>query len=580
MNPRSLWLALVLSFFFAPAASARPQDIDFEYEIDLSTRWLRERQDLSTGAYGGTVEATAWVLRALHDAPRHYRMVDGPFVSKAVGWLVSKQRKDGSIADDDASGPAVAEQTALAVMALKLYADESNKDALAKALAFVGKQEGLSAPDAALKVPATRDAALALAAKTLAARGADKAWDGPRGKVVETAFHLVELSAVNHMEEAAAPPKAVTTTKPTRLPKVVGADKTKVVQSIARGGAYLLAHSKDGKFEGRPGKPDAGITALAIGALQCVPEPRPKEVQDAIDKGLTWLVSLQKKNGAIDDGELSNYVTSASILALARAKKPQYEPVIVKARDFLIALQADEAEGYSPDHPFYGGNSYGDEERPDLSNVQMALEALAASGLEKSNPAYKRALVFLSRCQNRSESNTLVVESDGAKIVAGDDGGGIYTPGVSKAGTIELADGRKVARSYGSMSYALLKSFIFAGLPKEDPRMKACWEWLRKHYTLDVNPGFEESSDPNASYQGLFYYFHTMAKALDLYGEETIVDAAGAEHKWREELSGRMVGMQNKDGSWKNENATRWWEGMPILVTSYALLSLDAAMPK
>jgi squalene-hopene/tetraprenyl-beta-curcumene cyclase len=578
MNHRLLWLSVVFALFFAPVAPASTPEIDFEYEIDLSVHWLREHQDLPAGSYGGTVEGTSWVLRALHDGPRHYRTVDGPFVTKALAWLLSKQRPDGSIADDKATGAAVASDTALAVMALKLFADESNKAALAKALAFVGSQKDLPAPDASLKIPEAREGALALAEKTLAARAPDKSWDGPRGKVIETAKSLVVLSAVNHMEEAAAPPKAAGAA-PTRLPKVTDAGRDKVLESLARGGAYLLAHCKDGKFEARAGKPDAGITALAIGGLQCLPEPRSKEAQDAIDKGLAWLVSLQKPRGAIDDGELSNYVTSAAILALARAKKPQFEPVILKARDFLMTLQADEAEGYSPDHPFYGGNSYGDEERPDLSNVQMALEALSASGLEKGNAAYKRALVFLSRCQNRSESNTLKLESDGKTIVSGDDGGGVYTPGVSKAGTVKLADGREVPRSYGSMSYALLKSYIFAGLPKDDPRMVACWEWLRKNYTLDVNPGFESSPDPNASYQGLFYYFHTMAKALDMYGEETIVDAAGKPHAWRTEFCGRMVGMQSKEGSWKNENATRWWEGMPVLVTAYAMLSLDAAMP-
>jgi hypothetical protein len=58
----------------------------------------------------------------------------------------------------------------------------------------------------------------------------------------------------------------------------------------------------------------------------------------------------------------------------------------------------------------------GDEQRPDLSNVQMALEALSASGLEKGNAAYQRALIFLSRCQNRSESNSMKVDTDAGVI--------------------------------------------------------------------------------------------------------------------------------------------------------------------
>jgi squalene-hopene/tetraprenyl-beta-curcumene cyclase len=111
--------------------------------------------------------------------------------------------------------------------------------------------------------------------------------------------------------------------------------------------------------------------------------------------------------------------------------------------------------------------------------------------------------------------------------------------------------------------------------------MKACWEWLRKHYTLDVNPGFEALNEPTAAYQGLYYYFHTMAKALDLYGEETVVDAAGVSHPWRKELAGRLVSMQRKtDGSWTNENSPRWWEGNPTLATSYALVTLSTALPR
>jgi squalene-hopene/tetraprenyl-beta-curcumene cyclase len=562
----------------SPAPAPAAQSVDLKAELDRCVHWLRQSQDLQTGSYGGTVEGTAWTLRALHSCPRKYRAKDGPFVTKAVAWLVSMQREDGSIRDEKATAAEAPAQTALAVMAIKLFADESNKDALAKALAFVGKQKDLQPPDASLALPADAAAAQAATAKILAARAPDASWDGPQGKVVASARNVVVLNAIYDLTKPADTPPG----KATALPRLEAADRAKAAAALAKGGAFLVARQKDGKFEGRPGKPDAGITAMAIGALECVPEPRPADIQKAIDLGLAWLASLQKENGSIHDGEMANYVTCSSVLALARSKKPEYAPVIAKARDFLVALQADEAEGYSPDHPFYGGNSYGNEERPDLSNVQMALEALSASGLEKGNEAYKRALIFLSRCQNRSESNTLSYDAGGGTvIVASDDGGATYAPGDSKAGTVELANGKKVARSYGSMTYALLKSFIFAGLPKDDPRMQACWEWLKKNYTLDVNPGFETSKDPTASYQGLFYYFHTMAKALDLYGEETIVDAQGQSHSWRAELCGRLVAMQRKeDGSWKNENSSRWWEGNPVLATSYALVTLDAAMPR
>lgn len=559
-------------------AQAPAKDFDLKGELRKTVAWLRGTQDLKTGAYAGGVEGTAWVLAVLADCPDHYRRVDGPFVAKALEFLAARQDALGAIHDEKVTAGEVAAQNALAVMALGRHADAESKAVHAKAFAFAG-QSAATPPATGIALPAEKDAMKKLANELLAKRGPDSAWDGPRGKVVEsarTALALCEIYAKTSASSASSPAAA----KP--LPAFEAADRAKALAAVERGAQYLLSKSRNGIFDARPGDPSAGITAMAVGALQCVPEPRPAEMQKAIDNALQWLVSLQQKDGSIHDGQLANYTTSAAILAFARSKRAEYAPVIEKARTWLMALQADEAEGYSPDHPFYGGNSYGDEQRPDLSNVQFALEALAASGLEKGSESYKRALVFLQRCQNRSESNDIKMpDADGKTIVSGDDGGAGYGPGTSKAGFIDLGDGRKVSRSYGSMSYALLKGYILCGLPKDDPRMKACWDWLQKHYTLDVNPGFESSSDPSAPYQGLYYYLHTMAKTLALHGEETLVDAAGKAHAWRKELCGRLVAMQSKeDGSWVNANAGRWWESNGVMATSYALISLDAAMPK
>ena len=117
---------------------------------------------------------------------------------------------------------------------------------------------------------------------------------------------------------------------------------------------------------------------------------------------------------------------------------------------------------------------------------------------------------------------------------------------------------------------------MFAGLERDDPRVQAAWKWLCENYTLDGNPGFQDSSDPTAPYQGLFYYFHSMARALAVFETEVIVDGEGVEHRWQGELAGRLLAMQSRlDGSWINVNAPRWWEGNPVLATSYALLTLQ-----
>ena len=86
----------------------------------------------------------------------------------------------------------------------------------------------------------------------------------------------------------------------------------------------------------------------------------------------------------------------------------------------------------------------------------------------------QKALVFVSRCQNlESEHNTTPFA---AKV---NDGGFYYTiaaGGQSQAGN--TPDGG--LRSYGSMTYAGLKSMIYAGVSQDDPRVKAAYEWIQR----------------------------------------------------------------------------------------------------
>lgn len=567
------WLGVAAAGVFAQGG-----ELDVAREIQASVRALRATQDPVSGAYGGGVAGTAWALRAFAECPDRYRPGDGPWVRRAVDHLVAKQASDGAIAEPTASGEARAAQSRLAAAALTVMADASVQKPLAKLLEHLGK-DGLQGPGwDADSEPATPADASKLATELVAKRGADKLFDGPRGKVIETANAIVTLSAC---ERVLAKSRTKPEPKPAAsLPPFAPADRAAALAAIDSGSKFLAAAGPDGKF-GAPGAPDAGISAMCVAALLVAPEPRDAKVQAAIDGGLKWLVTLQKPDGSIHDGKLANYVTSAAIMALARSHKPEFQPVIAKARAFLQTLQIDEGEGYSEGDRYYGGIGYGSTERPDLSNLQMALEALHDSGLDAEDPTFQKALRFLQRCQNRSETNDVKIVDGTLTIVAGDDGGSGYAPGDSKAGFVELADGRKIPRSYGSMTYALLKCMVFAGVPKDDPRLKAAFDWCQKNYTLDVNPGFVAGPDPTVAYQGLFYYFHTLARALSAMGVDSIVDGTGKTRNWRAELCGRLVSLQSKiDKSWLNQNSPRWYEGNPLLATSYALLALDAALPK
>ena len=337
------------------------------------------------------------------------------------------------------------------------------------------------------------------------------------------------------------------------------ADRAAIRAAIEKAATYLIEQGQaaDGSFSSQAGP---AVTALAVTAL--VKSGTPADAP-AVKKAIDYLLGFRQADGGIHPPEspVANYETSIAMLALAACNADgRYDDEIKGAEAFVKGLQWDDGEGPGPADPAYGGAGYGRKNRPDLSNTSFLIEALRSVGTETDDPAIRRALVFVSRTQNlEGPDNTLPFPAKNP------DGGFYYTPaagGESQAG--KTPEGG--LRSYGSMTYAGLKSMIFAGLTKDDPRVKAALSWLAKHYTFAENPNLGDA--------GLYYYFQTAAKALDVVGEESFTDADGKRHAWRHELSDAILARQLPDGSWVNANS-RWMEGDPNLVTSYALLALS-----
>jgi squalene-hopene/tetraprenyl-beta-curcumene cyclase len=331
--------------------------------------------------------------------------------------------------------------------------------------------------------------------------------------------------------------------------------KTKQVQQ--RAVQFLkLSQSSDGSWTS-PNIP--GITGLAVYSLLESGVPADDET---VARGLRFLESLRHDDGGIYYAKSThrNYETSIALLAFVAANKEgRYDDLIGKATKFLRGLQWDEDEEQKPEDPGYGGAGYGSHQRPDLSNTTFLIEALKSAGVAADDPAMQKALTFVSRCQNlETEHNNTPFA---AKV---NDGGFYYTPaagGTSQAGLTATGG----LRSYASMTYAGLKSMIYAGVKKDDPRVKAALAWIQKFYSLNENPGM--------GLQGLFYYYHTFAKSLSVLEIDELEDADGRKHNWRAELVEKLASTQKPNGSWINE-ADRWYEGDPNLVTAYALLAL------
>jgi squalene-hopene/tetraprenyl-beta-curcumene cyclase len=334
-----------------------------------------------------------------------------------------------------------------------------------------------------------------------------------------------------------------------------GVDPEQLKEVLERAADYLKSHQgADGSFSPKIAGP--GVTAVvAAGMLRCgfrVDDP-------VVRRCLAYLEKNVKKDGGIYDKGLANYTTSVAVMALQEANKDgRYDTIIKNATAYLKKLQYNVEE---TDVKF-GGVGYDDKSRPDMSNTQYYIDALIAAGVPKDDPAFQRALKFVSRCQNLpGETND---QTFAKKTTADDKGGLVYVPDPDDK-RHKTPDGG--LRSLGAMTYGGLKSFLYAGVSKDDPRVKGAVDWIRRHYTLDENPGMGQA--------GLFYYYHTFGKAMAALDEDRFEDAKGVKHDWRRELFETLKKRQQENGSFINKDERQFGEADPNLATAFALLALS-----
>jgi len=391
----------------------------------------------------------------------------------------------------------------------------------------------------------------------------------------------------------AAPVRSVVPQNAARLAEPEHAAKAAAISDKA---AAFLRAQQDPTTGGWSVNPQApaypAITALALIGLAMDPtiDQTQPPTDLAIVNAVKFLMKYRQPDGGIYDRVLPSYNTAICLSALSRINTPEAKSAVKAGVEFLKGLQFGEgavaytglgesAVAVTKDHPFYGGWGYGKHGRPDLSNTAWALDALHDCGVDSSDPAFQRALVFLGRTQMVGTLN------DQPYAKGSTQGGFIYATSVNKdnvgvgqsmAPEFEetLDDGTKVSRlrAYGSMTYAGFKSYIYAQLAKDDPRVRAAVGWMSRNYTLSENPGLGKN--------GLYYYYVTFAKALAANGQPMIdvqnSDGTTVRREWAKDLTERFAELQRPDGSFEKMDE-RWMEDNAVLTTAYSLVALRHA---
>jgi squalene-hopene/tetraprenyl-beta-curcumene cyclase len=333
------------------------------------------------------------------------------------------------------------------------------------------------------------------------------------------------------------------------------ATRQELMKSLASGAAFLRAQqSAEGTFDA-----NAGVSAVATAALLRQPGVPLGMLMDAGGrKALDAIAKLAKPDGGIYDKAVPHYITAVSVMALVAGGRPQDKPLIEKGRRYLAEHIWDEGEGVKPSDKWYGGIGYGGsspDRRADIISLEYALRAMKEAELPANDAAWEKAIKFLQRTQNNSETND--------QGWASNDGGFVYYPGF----TYNTEGGTK---SYGSATYAGVISYAWANVKKEDARVQAVLKWVRDNYTVDENPGMGQKT--------VYYYYLVFAKALQAVGQPTIVDAKGRSHNWREDLGKKLISLQQAGGYWVNSADKAELQDNKVLVTAFTMQAIEAVL--
>ncbi len=336
---------------------------------------------------------------------------------------------------------------------------------------------------------------------------------------------------------------------------------------LARAAAYLWQQQAyDGGWHSRTYgllRSGQSLTPFVLEALLQVPErvyPLPRA---QVDRAIAFIRNHTSPDGALgmnDPGipDYPNYATALAVSALCRIRRPGWEEQVGPMLAYLRVQQFTEQNGWERWDRVYGAWGMGGElhTKPvtghvDLSMTRHVLEALHATGLPESDPAFACARLFVERCQNFDPRRT-------------DDGDGGFFFSTTEFDTNKAGHDGAHFRSYGTTTADGILALLAIGASSSDPRVVAAARWLTSHdHDIDV-PGFV-----GPAYQrwprGLAFYYAAAGsqvyRALHLDG--------GAR------LAGSLRRTQRADGSWANaENLVR--EDDPLIASAFAIRALIA----
>jgi len=358
--------------------------------------------------------------------------------------------------------------------------------------------------------------------------------------------------------------------------------------SLSRAATYLVtAQSPDGAWRSetygmfRDGMP---LTPYVMSALFFLPQGDP-EARTAFRKGVNYLMTMVNEDGTLRSRLSFPVLTaaSASRMVVLETKDAVHKHAQAAFLNIIREWQLTETLGWSPGDPEYGGWGFSlrPPKKPQSGQLRerffesnmvatiFGIAAMRSARIPLSDPAWKKVLVFVKRCQNFAD--------DPARADPRfDDGGFFFIPNdalqnkAGIAGTDRFDQQR--FHSYGTMTADGLRALLQCGLPKDHPRVIAALTWLERNFYVTENPGtFNPDREVlrNATY---YYWAWAIAHAFDRVGIREF-EQNGKTVNWTEELAEELLRQQRPDGTWANRY-TDAREDDPLVATPWSAAAL------
>jgi hypothetical protein len=321
-------------------------------------------------------------------------------------------------------------------------------------------------------------------------------------------------------------------------------------------------------------KEPSALTPLVASALDAA-----RTATDTDERAANFLAGLIRTDSATDTQTSGLgyplYTAAFSIQLLSTPSRRAHEKSRAAWAADLVKRQLDEKLGWQPSDPEYGGWGYAKElPRKPASGLRVL------PGTESNLSATTFALEALSHLEVQSDvlrKARMFVErcqnysrEEISYSSSFDDGGFFFIandPVRNKAGVAgNDATGRDRYASYGSTTADGIRALRACGVSEADPRLRAARTWLERFFRPDSHPG-SYAGDREVNREALYYYYaYSVSRALRSEGDDL---------RRRENLVEALVARQGANGAWLN-SAVAVREDDPLVATSFAVLALAA----